>query len=534
MRQVSKTILSLVLILALIGTSAVYASSPSKGMKGSNNEILSKVTTYAGTGEFSNENGEAAEASFRTPERLAVLADGSILVSDSRNHVIRRIASDQVTTHAGFTLDFNELGLPKGGWNDDRRSEALFNSPAGMTVDEEHNIYLADAENHMIRKLGTDGRVTTLAGNGTLGSEDGSGQEASFYHPQDVAVAKDGTVYVTDTLNHLIRKISPNGEVTTLNMLSDRVVEVVEGSAEASGDYQDGSIEEAKFNEPSGIAIDSKGNLFISDTGNQLIRYIDLSAGTVSTVAGLIQSYGDSIYAENEVYAQGGYVDGAASEAMFFFPKGITVTDEGGLIIADSLNHSIRYLINDQVITLAGHPSQSHGKEDGINGDHSLHNPTDVAVLPNGNIIIADSYNHLIRRFTLYRLPSHLPQNNAVKVVLNDEIITFDVQPKLVNGRTMIPVRALTEELRYQVEYDAAKKSVYLTRNDIRIELLIGQLTMTIEQDGSEKVEKSIDIAPYIQEGRTYVPIRFLSEEFGLDVQWNQNNKTVILRETNE
>jgi sugar lactone lactonase YvrE len=533
MRRVSKIMLSLVMILAIIGSSAVYASSPSKGMKGSNNEILSKITTFAGSGEFSDVNGGALDASFREPHRIAVLSDGSVLVSDKRNHLIRKISNEEVITYAGFTLELNELGYPLGGRNDDSKEKAIFSSPAGMAVDETGHIYLADAENHAIRKIDTDGNVTTLAGNGLIGEEDGIGEAARFHQPLDVAVAKDGTIYVADTLNHLIRRITPAGEVTTLNALSDRTVQLVEGSVEPVGDYQDGKLKEAKFNEPSGIAIDNAGNLFISDTGNRLIRYIDFSAGTVSTVAGFKQS-GDSIYAENAVNAEGGYLDGTTSEAKFLSPKGIALTSEGGLLIADTLNHSIRYLIDGQVMTLAGDPSQEFGEADGINGHNSLFYPTDVAVLPNGSVLIADSYNDLIRQFKLYRLPAHLPQNNEVKVVLNDEIILFDTEPELVKGRTMIPVRALTEEMGYLVEFDAGKQAVYLTNGDIRIVLFVGQLTMTIEQEGKDKVEKEIDAAPYIKNGRTYAPIRFFSEEFGLDVQWSQSHKTVILRNINE
>jgi sugar lactone lactonase YvrE len=528
-----KTLLLAVLALVIMSSTMVNASSPSKGMRGSEGEILSEVTTYAGSGAFAEQDGEALNAAFRTPLSLVALPDGSVFVADSRNQTIRRIAAGEVATYAGLTLELNELGLPVGGWNDDEREEAVFNAPSGITADLAGNLYIADAENHRVRKISSEGKVTTLAGDGIIGSEDGTGEEARLYQPQDVAVAMDGTIYVADTLNHLIRKISRSGKVTTLNSLSDRAVQVVEGSVETAGDYKDGALADAKFNEPSGLAIDSKGNLYVSDTGNQLIRYIDLKAGTVVTVAGLVPADG-AVYAEDALYAAGDLVDGSALEAAFNFPKGIVVTGEGGLLIADSLNHSVRYLFEGQVSTIAGDADASFGLADGINGHNQLHNPTDVTILADGSILIADSYNHLIRQFSLYRLPADLPLNDQVKVVYGENVIAFDTAPELIDGRTMVPVRALSEEMGYSVEYSAMDQAVSLTKADVRIEFHIGDSEMIIDLEGSEEQVIKLDAATYIRNKRTYVPLRFFSEEFGLDVQWNQNNKTVILRDKNE
>src|SRR5690606_31399205 len=133
---------------------------------------------------------------------------------------------------------------------------------------------------------------------------------ARFYAPSDVAAAADGTLFVADTLNHVIRKISPDGTVSTLNAPSDRVVQARGGLAEPSGDFNDGPLAEAKFNEPHGIVIDSKGNLIVSDSGNQRIRYIDLQKSRVSTLAG---GTGNVVYEPFEVYAFGAYQDGPAS-----------------------------------------------------------------------------------------------------------------------------------------------------------------------------------------------------------------------------
>jgi sugar lactone lactonase YvrE len=424
MSRLKRKLGCVVLAMILVGSTTVSAASLGEGVKGTEEEILSQVNTFAGSGAFDHQDGKALSATFRTPQGIVVMPDGSVLVSDSKNQKIRKIENGEATTYAGFTLESDELGLPLGGWSDDVKERAVFDTPLGITVDHAGNVYVADAGNHMIRRIDTEGNVTTVAGDGIMGDQDGAGEEARFFHPQDIAVAEDGTLYIADTLNHLIRKISPNGKVTTLNAPSDRVVEVVAGSVESAGDYLDGQLKNAKFNEPSSIVIDSKGNLYVSDTGNHLIRYIDLEAQQVTTVAGNIHNNG-SFYMENNLYADGGYVDGKASEAKFSYPKGLALTDEGGVLIADSLNHTLRYLVDDQVITLAGDPG-SYGDANGINGYNQLHYPTDVAIMSDGSILIADSYNHLIRHYQLYELPSDLPQNDEIKVVLDSDIILFD------------------------------------------------------------------------------------------------------------
>lgn len=540
-----------VLALSLIGGTATGASAaaglqPDGGKQAvslghaggkvaafGSNEALYRLTTIAGSGEYNDWDGDASEAAFRMPQGVIVLDDGSVLVSDSRNHLIKKVSGGKASVYAGVRMGADDDGTPLSGWHDGDRGLAAFNAPSGMSADKDGNVFVADAENHLIRKLAADGEVSTVAGNGILGEADGEGDAASFYHPSDVAVASDGTLYVADTLNHLIRRISPGGKVSTLNAKSDRVVEAASGLAVPTGDYADGKLEDAKFNEPSGLAIDKLGNLYVSDTGNHLIRYIDLQASTVTTVAGMPQG-GSPHYAVDGLYADGGYADGASAAARFHSPKGIAVTGENGLLIADSLNHSIRYLLDGQVATLAGTPAH-YGNGDGINGYNQLHAPTDIAVLPNGDFIIADSYNQRIRQFQWYRLPEALPSNDEVKVVMEDQIVTFDAQPEITSSRTMVPVRALSELLGYDVEFeeDSEGMRISMTGDEVRIELQEGHTGMTVSEQGESKVLE-MDAKPYIKHGRTYVPVRFFSQSFGLDVQWEPASRTVILREAGE
>lgn len=170
----------------------------------------------------------------------------------------------------------------------------------------------------------------------------------------------------------------------------------MDGLVEFAGDYLDGNLQETKFNEPSGLALDSKENLYVSDSGNQLIRYIDFETNTVTTVAGNIQNSISSLQT-NAMYADGGFGDGVALESSFNFPKGLAVMEDGGLLIADSLNHRVRYLLNGSMTTLIGDPSGRYGNINGPNGYNQLHNPTDVLILEDGSILIADSYNIEIR-----------------------------------------------------------------------------------------------------------------------------------------
>lgn len=331
------------------------------------------VEIIAGNGIYENVDGKALEASFRFPTNLAILSNGSMLISDQENHSIRQLKDGNVLTYAGMPLLTDEFGNPEGALHDAQKDSAMFSSPSGIDVDSSGNIYIADTENHVIRKILTNGNVITLAGDSLPGLIDDKAENARFYYPQDIAAAKDGTIYVADTLNHVIRKIDNEGNVTTLNATSMRPVEVVAGVIESAGEFKDGKLSEAKFNEPTSLVIDSKGNLYVSDTGNQAIRYIDFTNNVVTTVAG-------KVTLGNKLYADPGYQDGAALEAKFASPRGLALTNEGGLLIADSANHTIRYLLDGKVTTI-------------IEG---LRFPTDVGNTSDGSIVVVDSYNNQI------------------------------------------------------------------------------------------------------------------------------------------
>jgi hypothetical protein len=362
-----------------------------------------------------------------------------------------------------------------------------------------------------------------VAGSGVLGLADGYGAEARFNQPMGVAVGPDGCLYVADTGNHVIRKIDRDGRVTTLTAPSHRVVEIAPGIAGEAGDYRDGPLGEALFNEPYALMFDEKGNLYVSDSGNQLIRYIDFAAGQVSTVAGTIR---EPFYAENALYPVGEYADGPAKEAAFHAPKGMALNPDGSLVIADSLNHAIRLLKDGRVTTLAGSPLAEPGYLDGIESAGLFYNPTDVERIADG-FLIADTFNQRIRRMTLFRLPDAVHAAGGVSVVLDGRTLELQHPAVIVNGRTMLAASDIGAALGLAVSQENSEVTI---RNGVRIRFASGSPSMELVDEAGNVTAVAIDVRPYKERDVTYVPVRFLAEALDLDVQWHAASQTVILR----
>jgi serine/threonine protein kinase, bacterial len=262
----------------------------------------------AGTGSPGADNGMGVQASFRFPLGVAVDAAGNVYVADTDNHMIRKIASNgQVTTVAGNGTSGSADGAGAG---------ASFNLPIGVAADAAGNLYVADVLNHKIRKITPIGEVSTFAGSGSIGFSDGTGIAASFTFPQGVAVDGAGNVYVADTDNHRIRKITAGGEVSTLAGSG------LPGSADGTGAA-------ASFNFPHGVAVDAFGNVYVADRFNFKIRKIT-PAGVVTTLAGI---------------STFGAVDGTAAVASFNEPVGVTVDAFGNIYVADNNNNKIRKIV---------------------------------------------------------------------------------------------------------------------------------------------------------------------------------------------
>jgi len=502
-------------------------AAPDTGWLQSNK--LYEIRTWAGQPQWGHENGPVENAAFLQPQSIAELPDGRLLVADTGNHLLRVVSAGEVAAYSGMTLGEDESGSPIGAYYDDERETAFYQQPSGLAVDVQGNVYVADTGNHAIRKITTDGKVTTLAGNGRIGNADGQGKEATFHSPSDVAVDSRGNVYVADTLNHTIRKITKDGAVVTLTAPSERVVEYFPGAVEPAGDYADGALSLAKFNEPSGLALDAKDNLYVSDRGNQRIRYIDFAAGTVTTVAGgEAPRDGASIYAPGSAYAQGDYVDGAAAAARFNAPEGLTVTPDGALIVADSLNHVIRAVKAGKVSTLAGVPVE-FGTVDGVPGSAQFNRPTDVALLADGRLAIADESGHKVRILQKYAQLVSLPSDERIHVILNGKSVVFDAPARLKANAVLLPVRSMGVALGYEVGYDKKTGAATLSRNGIKYAIKSGRSTVDKTVDG---LTETLTLnAPAANAGnRMFIPVRFFAEESGLDVQWDAAAGTVVIR----
>ena len=334
-------------------------------------EILAggRVITLAGSvGITGTNDGTGSAARFTYPSAVAVDGAGNLYVADSQNSTIRKVAPGGiVTTFAGMPGN--------SGSADGAGSNARFFEPNGVAVDTGGNVYVADTGNSTIRKITLAGVVTTLAGSaGNIGSADGPGNSARFYMPYGVVVDLAGNVYVTDTFNNTVRKVTAGGVVSTLA-----------GLAGASGSA-DGTGSNARFNGPDGAAaVDTAGNLYLADYNNNTIRKIT-PAGAVTTLAGLAGSSGAN--------------DGFGSVARFYNPSGLAVDSAGDVFIADTENDTIREgllpIIPPPITTFAGLAGSS-GSTDGTGSNARFNQPTSVALDIAGNVYVADYYNATVR-----------------------------------------------------------------------------------------------------------------------------------------
>ena len=304
-----------------------------------------------------------------------------------------------VTTIAGM--------LDSVGVRDDIALNATFNNPHGVEVDKLGNVYIADRYNHVIRKLDINGNVTTIAGTGVKGSADGQGVLASFNEPWGITVGDDGTIYVADTRNNKVRKISPTGLVSTLAGTGSY------GVKDAVNPLQ------ATFGNPLGIAVDNLGNVYVADHLTSIIRKIAVT-GQVTTIAGDINN--------------AGLVDGNGKNAWFNKPYGLELDQKGNLYVADEHNHAIRKIFpNGDVVTLGG--SGVIGSKDGDKTVSTFNNPWDITIDSIGNIYIMDGYNYVVRK-----MDTNLVVSTYAGVVGKKGAIDTYANASTFNGATSISI----------------------------------------------------------------------------------------------
>jgi sugar lactone lactonase YvrE len=318
------------------------------------------VTTLAGSGTAAFSDGTGGSASFNLPLGVAVDASGNVYVGDYLNERVRLVTAEgEVTTFAGSGSN---------AFADGSGTSASFHSPAGVALDAAANLYVVDQHNNRIRKVSPALTVTTVAGSGANRFADGTGGAASFNYPFGVAADAAGNLYVADTSNHRIRKVTLAGEVTSLA-----------GSGKAT--FADGTGDAASFHLPKATAVDAAGNVYVADQWNHRIRKVTPS-GVVTTLAGS---------------GRNAFADGTGQAASFNYPHGVALDLAGNLYVADAGNQRIRKVTPaGAVTTLAG--SGHVGSADGAGTEATFHDPTSVAVDAMGNVYVADTNNHRIRK----------------------------------------------------------------------------------------------------------------------------------------
>jgi sugar lactone lactonase YvrE len=414
------------------------------------------VTPFAGSPESADaKDGTGTDAHLVVPTAIAIDKNGNLFVGDPIYNKIRKITPGAVVTTLvpaygflvtprGLAVDANgnlfvagpaasggnwiqkltpagELSLFAGGPSglaDGPGTNAQFSVLAGLAMDGDGNMYVADAGNNAIRKIAPSGDVTTVAGSGPSGSANGQGAAARFYSPVSVAVGPSGNIYVADKWNDAIRAVTPGGAVTTLAGMPLESV---------SADGSNGA--ETRFNgflNPSGVAPDGLGNLYVAD-GNA-IRKVNTSSGAATTVASvymphammvsknrqvlyftLPQAYAVYVMSlspsglgsvSNFVGGMWGSDDGTGSAAKFAGPQGLAMDDSGYIYVADSGNGTIRKILpTAKVTTLAGTAGQL-GSDDGTGPAARFTFPESVAADRLGNVYVADSMNDTVRKIT--------------------------------------------------------------------------------------------------------------------------------------
>ena len=313
------------------------------------------VTTLAGDGVAGMRDGDAPQARFSDPFGVAIAQDGTIYVSDAGDSQrIRRLSSDGVVS----TLAGGERGFSDGVG-----LAARFSTPSGLAVDAAGTLYVADTGNNAVRRIAPDGMVSTLAGDGVAGYRDGFGAEARFNGPVGIAVDTGGRVLVADTYNERIRAIAPDGTVATLA-----------GGAQSGA--LDGDAAAAQFHTPCGVAVDGSGTIYVADTGNGLIRAIS-PAGTVATIP-------------------------YTTVDPLRHPTGIAIGAARDIYVADDTGRIVEISTDGAARTVAGsHP----GFADGSGPDARFRRLGGLALAAPGRLIVADAGNALVR---LVAAPSRL------------------------------------------------------------------------------------------------------------------------------
>ncbi|HEX7026767.1 MAG TPA: Ig-like domain-containing protein, partial [Gammaproteobacteria bacterium] len=435
--------------------------------------LRSGIHTVAGDGtqSFAGDDGLAIEAFVNRPRDVTMDAAGNLYIDDWFNLRIRRVDTAGIITTVAGTGSWGFAG--DGG----PAIQAQFRAPSSVAIDTAGNLYIVDQDNHRIRRVGSDGIIVTVAGSGEtwqfgggFAGDGGPATEALLHQPRDLAVDDAGNLYIADRNNHRIRQVSPDGIINT-----------VAGSGPAGGEGgfagDSGAATSARLNSPSGIAVDATGNLYIADTFNHRIRKVGVD-GVIVTIAGT----GSPGFSGD---------GGPATQAQLWAPTGLDVDAEGNVYVADRINHRIRKISPDGIITtVAGSTATGGFSGDGGPGPQAaLNAPDNVAVDPAGNLYIVDTQNSRIRRL-LTRDLFDIDQT-TVASENGRQLFIFDR-----GGRHLRTINTLTGVTEYEFGRDSEGRLISITDVDGDVTVIErdagGRATAIVAPDG-QRIELTID-----------------------------------------
>lgn len=414
---------------------------------------------------------------FRKPTDLHYDLDGQrILVADAEQHAIYSIdlKTNRAEVVAGMPNKLDPYGNPQGGRVDGDIKVARFDSPRGIAVTESGAILVADTNNHCIRQI-YKGKVTTIAGK-KEGNKDGSRQVAAFSYPTDVAVDAFGYIYVADAGNDVIRRIHHDGTVSTLKVA---------------------------VKHPQGL-IGAGQYLYISDTGNHRILLYNVKTEEVIPIV---------------PPSNGGFINGSTNRAQFNAPIGLCLAEDD-LLVADTLNHSVRRVLNGgkvgvktmNVETLLG---GRIGYDSTSTGGVLMDTPSAVLVAKD-KLYVADTLNGRIVVYSGYskRQPSYyMEKSNTISIYVDGVNLDLREIPVIVEkGTTYLPVRVIGEFLGAEITWVQKDQSVIATRKGMQL-----------------KLESKNGTIRFVN-GVSYIPLRKFAESFGIKVDWLQEYRAILLK----
>jgi len=439
------------------------------------------ITTIAGDGTaaYAGDAGPATAARLQIPSRVVVDAIGNLYIADSGNNRIRKVTlGGTITTLAGNgTAGFSGDNGPA--------TLASLSDPQGLAVDAAGNVYISDTGNHRVRKIpASTGLIVTIAGNGTggLSGDSGPATAASLNSPRGIAFDGAGRLYIADRNNNRIRRVDAAGTVSTF---------AGTGSAGYSGDG--GTANFASFSLPQDVALDSAGNLYIADTDNQRIRRV-VADGTVRLVAG----NGSATFAGDS---------GPATQASLNSPTGVAVDSSGNLYIADSQNHRIRKIDTAGTITtIAGNGTATFAGDGSAATQASLSSPAGVSPDSSGNLYIADTSNNRIRKVSGSGSPSAAASLHAVSGRNQSYSVGTQLASPLVvqvNDQSGSPVSGVT--VNFAVTAGAATLSAASATTDsngrAQVNVTLGQTAGTITVRASATGVTPVDFDEFATPG---------------------------------